>query len=231
MNITWKGTNSNTITGLLICELPPISKPKMRTNIIKIDGKDGEIVEELGYESYTKNIKIGLTKNFDIDTVIKYFTGSGTLVMSNEPNRVYNARIIDRIDYEKLLRFKTAVVKFYTEPYKYLNNESVIDRNTTSLSSVTVTNAGKEISKPVITLYGSGTVTIAVNGSTIFTYTFPSGESEVVIDSIKEEAYLSGVYKNRNMNGEYPKLIVGNNTITWTGSLTRIKVEPKSRWI
>ena len=80
--IEWKGKRSDTIPGLIICELPPISKPKMRTSITKIDGRDGDIIEELGYESYTKNVKIGLTRNYDIDTVAKYFTGEGTIVLS-----------------------------------------------------------------------------------------------------------------------------------------------------
>ena len=34
--IEWKGIKSNTIPGLMICELPPISKPKMKTSITKI---------------------------------------------------------------------------------------------------------------------------------------------------------------------------------------------------
>ena len=78
--INWKGIDSDTITGLIISELPPISKPKMKTTITKIDGRDGDIIEELGYESYTKSIKVGLSKNYDIDEVIKYFTGSGDLI-------------------------------------------------------------------------------------------------------------------------------------------------------
>ena len=138
LSINWNGKDSNLINGLIICELPPITKPKMRTTITKIDGKDGDIVEELGYESYVKNIKIGLTKNYDIDEIIKYFTGSGKLVMSNEPNKIYNCQIIDRVDYEKLLRFKKATVKFYTQPYKYLKDEPEIDMNITSETSLVV---------------------------------------------------------------------------------------------
>lgn len=229
--IEWKGTRSETIPGLLICELPPITKPKMRTSITKIDGRDGDIVEELGYESYTKNIKIGLTRNYNLDTIAKYFTGEGNLILSDEPNKIYNCRIIEKIDYEKLLRFKTATVKFHTQPYKYLKNESVKDLTITTQTSLVINNQGLEIAKPIITLYGSGNIEIAINGSTIFEYTFPSGETSVVVDSLQEEAYLNGIYKNRNMLGEFPKLNPGNNTITWTGSLTRIKVEPKSRWL
>lgn len=229
--IIWKGIDSNTIPGLIICELPPITKPKMKTSIIKIDGRDGDIIEELGYESYTKNISIGLARNYKIDEVIKYFTGTGTLELSNEPNKIYNCKIIDKIDYEKLLRFKKAIVKFHTQPFKYLKNESIVEQTITTQTSINVKNIGLEISKPIIILEGTGTIEISINNKTIFKYTFPDNETKVVIDSIEEEAYLEGVYKNRNMLGEFPKLQVGENIITWTGTITKIKIEPKSRWL
>lgn len=229
--IIWKGIDSNTIPGLIICELPPITKSKMKTSIIKIDGRDGDIIEELGYESYTKNISIGLARNYKIDEVIKYFTGTGTLELSNEPNKIYNCKIIDKIDYEKLLRFKKAIVKFHTQPFKYLKNESIVEQTITTQTSINVENIGLEISKPIITLEGTGTIEISINNKTIFKYTFPDNETKVVIDSIEEEAYLEGVYKNRNMLGEFPKLQVGDNIITWTGTITKIKIEPKSRWL
>jgi len=229
--IIWKGIDSSTIQGLIICELPPITKPKMKTSIIKIDGRDGDIVEELGYESYTKNISIGLARNYKIDEVIKYFTGTGTLEMSNEPNKIYNCKIVDKIDYEKLLRFKKAIVKFHTQPFKYLKNETSVEQTITTQTSIKVNNIGLEIAKPIITLEGTGTIEISINNNTIFKYTFPDNETKVVIDSIEEEAYLEGVYKNRNMLGEFPKLQIGENTITWTGTLTKIKIEPKSRWL
>lgn len=229
--IIWKGIDSNTIPGLIICELPPITKPKMKTSIIKIDGKDGDIVEELGYESYTKNISIGLARNYKIDEVIKYFTGTGTLELSNEPNKIYNCKIIDKIDYEKLLRFKKAIVKFHTQPFKYLKNETIVEQTITTQTSINVENIGLEISKPIITVEGTGTIEISINNKTIFKYTFPDNETKVVIDSIEEEAYLEGVYKNRNMFGEFPKLQVGENIINWTGTITKIKIEPKSRWL
>lgn len=230
-NIIWKNIDSDTVAGLLICELPPISKPKMKTTITKIDGRDGDIIEELGYESYTKNIKIGLTKNYDIDAVIKYFTGEGDLILSNEPNKIYKCRIIDKIDYEKLLRFKTAVVKFHTQPYKYLLNESIVSQTITTETQIEVVNSGLEISKPIITIEGSGTVEISINNSAVFRYTFPEDETKVVIDSLQEEAYLNEIFKNRNMVGNFPKLEVGTSIISWTGTLSKITIEPKSRWL
>lgn len=229
--INWKGIDSDTITGLIISELPPISKPKMKTTITKIDGRDGDIIEELGYESYTKSIKVGLSKNYDIDEVIKYFTGSGDLIMSNEPDKVYKCQIIEKVDYNKLLRFKTATVKFYTQPFKYKKDEPIAILNIDGETSMTVDNIGLEKSKPIIKLTGSGTVAIQLNGATVFNYIFPENETEVIVDSIQEEAYLNGFYKNRNMTGEFPILEVGENTISWSGNLTKIEIEPKSRWL
>lgn len=229
--IIWKGIDSDSIKGLLICELPPITKPKMRTSITKIDGRDGDIIDELGYESYVKNIKIGLTRNYDLDMIMKYFTGKGDLVLSNESDKVYKCNIVDKVDYEKLLRFKTATVKFYTQPYKYLKDEEKTILSITNETSIKVVNQGLEISRPIFILKGSGKVSISINNSTIFDYTFPDDESEVIIDSINEEAYFEGIYKNRNMLGNFPILEVGENIVSWSGTLTNITIEPKSRWL
>lgn len=231
MKIIWKGNDSSIINGLIICELPPITKPKMKTSIVKIDGRDGDIIEELGYESYIKNVKIGLTKDYDINEIIKYFTGKGTLVLSSEPDKEYRCSIIEKIDYEKLLRFKTATIKFYTQPYKYKTNESSVVKEITNESSLTIENVGLENSRPIMKLSGTGIIEISINDVTNFTYSFPNEETEVIIDSDEEEAYFNGVYKNRNMVGDFPILEPGENTLTWTGNLVRIEVQPKSRWI
>lgn len=225
--VIWKGIDSSTIKGLMICELPPITKPKMRVQETEIDGVDGSIIEELGYESYDKSLKIGLTYNFDVDKIIKYFTGEGKIVFSNEPNKYYNAKIIGQINYERLLRFKEATIKFRVQPFKYKLNEEAI----TLTESGTVTNAGLEYSKPLMKIIGSGTVEVLVNNIAVFTYTFPTDETEVIIDSEKEDAYLGTVLKNRNMKGEFPRFVDGENTISWSGNVTSIVVDPKSRWL
>lgn len=229
--IIWKGKSSKNIDGLIITDLPPIIKPKMKTNKIEIDGRDGDIVEKVGYESYTKSVGIGLARNFNIDEVINYFTGEGELVLSDEPNKVYLASIYDSIEYDRLLRMRKATIKFYVQPYKYLKDEDKVELDVTTHTSVEVINKGLEISKPIISLEGSGTVEIAVNNINIFKYTFPNDETKVIIDSLEEEAYYEGIYKNRNMLGEFPKLSVGSNVISWTGTLTKISIEPKSRWL
>lgn len=475
-NIIWKGVSSTTIKGLIISELPPISKPEMRVMETVIDGRNGSLIEDLGYNSYDKLLTIGLYGDYNIDEVIKYFTGEGDVVFSNEPDKVYRAKINAQIDYTRLLRYRQATVLFRTQPFKYAFNEEVStttasasgtsivvndsenanfkefkiygkstqdgtptpdapidivsigdDGNitvnvnggdvehqvtfTTPLRAIPVTdeslatytdaegkmwcadeidlekgvyiqrvanvvfdgseewvatttettgkyrfvcvldnkatnfdatvippmmcnqekivgvtttfalvkgittasdggtlyfynetyntgditllkqhlaespmmvlylletpietplteeqiavgkslksnnptttifndenaymsveylrpfeveNKGLETSRPIMTITGTGTVEISVNGMAVFTYTFPEGENQVVIDSEKEDAYLGSVLKNRNMNGEFPVLQPGTNKIEWTGDVERIEIEPKSRWL
>lgn len=225
--IIWNNRNSQDIQGLIICELPPISKPQMRVVETTVDGVDGSVIEELGYESYDKTISIGLKVGADIDSIIEYFTGNGDIVFSNESNKVYKARIIQRIDFARLLRYRTAIVTFRVQPFKYKYQEE----EKVGTSSIAVTNDGNCIAKPIITITGSGTVTLKVNGSNVCQYTFPSGDTTVTIDSEKQDAYYGSTLKNRNMVGEFPSLAKGGNTISCDGSVSRISIKRYSRWL
>ena len=122
--ITLNGKNSNEINGLLIQELPPISKPQIRTEVEEIDGRDGDIVTKLGFAAYDKEFTVGLYKDFDINAIIAYFNSEGTVVFSNEPDKYYNYQIIDQIDFERLVRYRTATVRMHCQPFKYSNTES-----------------------------------------------------------------------------------------------------------
>ena len=121
--ITLNGIESSTIPGLLIQSLPPISKPLMRTETEEIDGRDGDIITNLGFSAYDKQISVGLYGDFDINQVIAYFNSEGTVIFSNEPEQYYNYQIISQIDFERLVRYRTATINFHVQPFKYSTTE------------------------------------------------------------------------------------------------------------
>ena len=122
------GTNSNTITGLMINELPPISKPQMRTLIEEIDGRDGDIITDLGYSSYDKTFTIGLFgTGYDINEIISFFNDSGIITFSNEADKYYYFKTISKIDYERLQKFKTASITVHCQPFKYPLEETPLE--------------------------------------------------------------------------------------------------------
>lgn len=162
--IILNGNISTNINGLLISELPPITKPLMRTEVEEIDGRDGDIVTKLGYSAYNKEIKIGLYGDYDIDEVIQYFDSQGTVTFSNEPDKYYNYEILDQIDFERLIRFRTATVNMHVQPFKYSveDNEKSFDINNSLLNFINYTNITNgltlSISNSVITVSGTPNV-------------------------------------------------------------------------
>lgn len=225
------GKDSRHLKGLLIQELPPITKPLMRTSIEQIDGRDGDVITKLGYSAYNKKMKIGLFGDYDIDDIITYFNSSGTVTFSNEPEKYYVYDILDEIDYERLLRFRTAEITYHVQPFKYSSIERMkVFSNPTS--DITVRNNGNYVSKPVIHIKGTGTINLSLNGVQLFRIDLSTTNS-ITIDTGRLEAYNDDVLMNRYVVGDYDKFVlkVGSNSVSWDGQLTYIAFEKLSRWI
>ena len=348
------GEKSTDVKGLIIQSLPPISKPKMRTSIEDIDGRDGDIVTKLGYSAYDKEVSIGLHGDFDIDDAISFFDSEGEVVFGNERDKYYRYQILDQIDFERLVRFRTATVKMHVQPFKYdavdrtfevvnqlldvkdstasrfgvtaassggsvrvagkaTNTVEImvpIDRITLSGSytltaetsgdaagcalklvsranpdgdsfgdtyielkddgtssvtadadteydalwlyvqagtsvdftlsvtmssndfrSITLTNRGNVISRPTVTVYGSGNVELAINSVTVLSFSID--DEYITIDADEMNAYHGDALMNRRVTGDYADLTLkaGENVISWRGDVTGIKVEDFSRWL
>jgi predicted phage tail component-like protein len=225
---------STEIVGLMICNLPPISKPAKKVYIEEIDGVDGDIITELGYMPYDKEFQIGLTYNYDIDEVIEYFNSEGKVVFSNEPERYYRYKIIEQIDFEKLLRYKTATVKMHIQPFKFCNELCEKTFEITTQKEVEVNNGGNVFSKPTITLFGTGIINLSLNGNETFIIDL-SNEEQITIDTERMEAYNqeTQILKNRLITGNYDNFYLqrGRDTIGFTGTVTKIIIDKFSRWI
>ena len=225
------GKDSRYIKGLLIQELPPITKPLMRTSIEQIDGRDGDLITRLGYSAYDKKMKIGLFGDYDIDDIIPFFNSSGTVTFSNEPEKYYVYDILDAIDYERLVRFRTAEITYHVQPFKYSNIEKLkVFSNPTS--DITIRNNGNYVSKPIIHIKGTGTINLSLNGEQLFRIDLSTTNS-ITIDTERLEAYNDDVLMNRYVVGDYDKFVlkVGANSVSWDGQLTYIAFEKLSRWI
>lgn len=243
-----ENVSSTTIKGLYIKDLPAITKAPMRYIKEEIDGRDGDLITRLGYGAYDKEITIGLAKDFDIDQVIKFFNPTPTtnawpippyctFIFSNEPERVYWGQILEQIDYNALLSFKTATVKIHVQPFKYQRgNDSVSGTNT-----ITFTNEGNIASKPLIVFTGYGTISVNLNGVEKFVCDLggsSSSTTQMYLFTAWSEACKTWHYylANRQVTGDYStfEVPIGSNTITFTssdGAVTSSYVQLRSRWI
>lgn len=192
------GKKSTLIKGLLIQSLPIISKPPMRTSIEEIDGRDGDIVTKLGYAAYDRAMKIGLFGDFDIYEVINFFNSEGEAIFSNEMDKVYEYKVLQQIDFDKLLRFREATVVFHCQPYKYSSTDTMIEWGL-SETEITVFNGGNTYATPIIHLYNyngfAQTKAIVIDGVTVATIKRPDDETvtklwmEIDVAKMKATAY------------------------------------------
>lgn len=234
--ITLNGKRSLLIKGLLISELPPITKPMVRTRIEEIDGRDGDVVTKLGYAAYDKKMTIGLFGDFNIDDIIQYFDSEGTVIFSNEPDKLYRYKILEQIDFSRLLRFRTATVVFHVQPFKVsaVDNVLTFDSLGAGDRSLNITNNGNVISRPKITVYyatSSEVVSLSVHGVAFY---LQADGTYLTLDGEAWNAYKDGVLANNKVNGRLNQLWlpIGRSQITWSeGKLSKIVIENSSRWI
>lgn len=230
--IILNGKDSRYINGFLVQELPPISKPKIRTEVEEIDGRDGDIVTPLGYSAYDKELKIGLYGDYRIDDIISYFDSSGVVTFSNELDKYYRYQITDQIDFSRLVRFKTATVKFHVQPFKYSNVETKRSFKTEETKSVIIRNNGNCQSRPIFTIIGSGAILLKINGRPVLKIMM-ADDNSITIDVEKMEAYNGSVLKNRQVAGDYDNCVlnVGANEISWEGDVFGLTIKNYTRWI
>jgi phage-related protein len=204
--IILNGVSSTTINGLLIQSLPPISKPRIRTNVEEIDGRDGDIVTTLGYGAYDKEFKIGLYGSYDVNEIISYFNSQGTVTFSNEDDKYYNYQIIEQIDFDRLIRFKEATVKMHVQPFKYSaeENEKIFNINNNLLNFSNYSKTTNELT----VAYSNGTLSVSGTGISNTEILIPITEL-----TLENGSYtLNALAKGTNSNQCSIRLI--NNTIS-----------------
>lgn len=233
----WKGTHS-TEMDVIVTDYPPITKPKERVLQATVPGRQGdllisEIEGEPMYEPYLRTVTCHLQPNADIRVVCNWLTGSGTVIFGNEPDRVYTARIINQISFDKILRgrgHRSFSVPFYCQPLKAQTPpEGVV---TLTASGQQIWNPGDVIARPKYTVYGSDSGSFVSAGRSDVCSLVFGEDTALVIDSEAMMCMnLSGDNRNSRMLQEFPLLNPGWNTITWVNGITRIDIEGRWRWL
>ena len=246
--VTIDGVSSLTISGLYIKDLPPITKPPMRYYKEEIDGRDGDIITRLGYGAYDKELTIGLAGDYDIDEIVNFFNPIPstlapniiepytTFVFSNESDKVYWGQILEQIDFNHLIKFKTATVKIHVQPFKYKDGYDA----TSSTRTFYITNFGNIYAKPIIIIQGTGTVSVELDNTQYFQVELGDTTTTMCLftNEMNAATYKDGVYTlaNRQVTGDYSafKVPVGNSVITLTGgdlTLMGSRLTLYNRWV
>ena len=226
----WNGTRC-TEHGMHVLELPPPTIPAERVTFTNVPGRPGSLTTLEGedvYEDLVLTAQCLLPDPPKIPAIAAWLRGSGTVTFANRQGGFYYARIANQISFEKILRgnpHRSFAVNFRCKPFWYQEN---VESVTLTASTSTVTNPGSVYSEPVITVYGTGDITLMV-GTDIVELEGVSGS--ITLDSELREAYSGTTGLNSAMSGEFPVLKPGQNAISWSGDVTKVEISPNWRYL
>lgn len=113
-------------------------------------------------------------------------------------------------------------IKFNCKPQRFLKSGETA---TAVANNGTITNPTQFTSLPIISVTGTGSGTITVNGTTVTLEDLAGG---IVLDCDTQDAYYGLDPMNANMTGDFPTLSPGSNSVSFTGGVTAVSITP--RW-
>lgn len=224
----WNGVRC-TQYGIHVSEHPSITLPSERVSFTDVPGRSGSLTTREGddvYSDMTLTATCFISDTSRLNEIAAWLKGSGTVTFANRQGGFYYGRIVNQIPFDIVMRGKpnrTFAVNFRVKPFFYLNGGGT---TTLTESPQFLMNPGCVYSEPVITVYGTGDITLMI-GSTITELNSISGS--ITLDTPAMEAYSGLTSMNSSMSGEFPTLVPGYNAITWSGNVTQIVVQPNWR--
>ena len=230
----FRGIDSRDI-GVVVEDMFDVHRPKRNVQTIQVPGRDGRLTQDDGtYDTYTISGKVNCF-GAPLSDVYAWFSGSGDLILGDEPTRSIRASATAQI---KNTRFRcdgcydSLQVSFDCQPFRYHveQTEGANDIPLTS-SPATVSNPGTHKSAPRFIIEGTGDVVLTIGTQIV---EIEGLEGGIIIDSemgdclnLTETAYLNGHVTI--MDDDFPTLQPGANIISWTGTVTKITITPRWR--
>ena len=209
--------------------MPETVRAERRIESITVAGRNGSLHTDEGvYESYDRTMECALIKRARLDEITAWLVGSGEMTFSTEPDKVYRVTIANKISIAQMMRvFQKFQVVMDTQPFKYSVNAAGDALELTAPTAIR--NSGTVYSEPLITVFGSGDITLTINGADFPLY---GVEESITIDSEMMEVFKGNTNQNGKYGGaEFPRFEVGKNEIRWTGNVSKIKIQPRWRWL
>lgn len=206
--------------------LPERISPKRRDEAITISGRHGTLTATDGtFEPYILQAEFIAKDLSKTDKICSHFKGEGDLIFSDNENRKYKARVNNQIEFSRIIRsLKRFVAEFEVQPFMY----EAISSTLTLTEPTSIFNTGTFESEPIITIYGQGDITLTINNLNLI---LNGIDGKITINSEILNAYSGALLLNNKMSGDFPNFSVGENIISWTGSVMKLEIMPNWRWI
>ena len=220
--------NSRADLGLRITQPPIIPISRRIVDSVTVDGREGTLTILRGWDDIRLNMRVALlgdNLNSRYREVLPATLAAKTIYFSNDPEVFYSIKHVQAGAVERrLTNLYEFTLSFTCSPFRFIRNVPMI----TMTTSGSIINPGTVFSLPKITVYGTGSQTLTINGKVI-TLNILAGS--LVLDSELKTCYFGNVAQNNRMQGDFPIFKVGSNTVSFGSGITKIEVEGRWRHI
>ena len=221
--------------GLVISNKTVYKSAVRDVNVTSVPGRDGDLIIDNGRY---KNVSIGYDLQLisgmtpwsipELAQILKDWLlpepGYFKLWDTYDPRYYRMAAFVDAVDVEQQLKEVGSLsLKVNCKPFRYSSDGQ---------QTITLTAAGDLYngeaypSKPYIKVTGSGNITLTVNDTD---YTLSAVSSSIELDSEMMNAFSGTTNLNASFSGmDFPIFKPGINTISWTGTVSKVEIIP--RW-
>ena len=220
-SISWNGDTFYS-KGIIIENIPTITKPNKRMTQYTIPGRNGVLnVDEGTYDTISLALNCHFQDgNANILSLNQWLDGFGQL--SLDGIKYYEGVINNNIPYEQITNFKKFQVNFLLNPIqkKIIPTTNVID---ISEATNTIEVGGTTNTYPTITIEGEGQLIVRINE---ITFTLDNADGEYILDSEAKEIIHNNQSAMSIMSGDFPYLVPGDNEIfiSGTGTYTSMSI-------
>lgn len=200
-----------------------------------VPGRNGDLhIDEDAFQNYTQSYECyyhtdQMTNEtaHEVKAWLLASSGYRRLIDAYDPTHYRLATVLDELEIQNILnKYGRFTVNFNCDPRSFLISG---DYPQTLTAPTVLRNEGFP-ALPIITVYGSGNGTLTISGVTV---QLIGMEDALTLDCEMQDAYREqgGVLENMNLHiyaPEFPRLLPGDNTVTWTGGVTKIEIIP--RW-
>lgn len=196
------------------------NSPKRKVDTVSVDGRNGALTIDRGYyENVTVKYPCYIVRDFernmaDFSAFLLSQVGYKRLEDTLHPDEYRMAMVSKELDIDVKGKAKAGVfdLTFSCKPQRYLKSG---EETLSFTNSATILNETRYPSRPLIRLYGTGTLT--VNGNTLSVDAlYP--KSYIDIDCDLMDAYWQTTNYNNYISGTFPELVPGENTISYSGN-------------
>ena len=231
----WNGVDSRAM-GVFVIKYPPIIRAQERLQFVTVPGRAGDLTLAEGekiYDAYDRSMEVSNMRGADINAARAWLSGSGQLIMGNEPDFVYTVNMNAQLQMDKIIRgVWGGVLTMHTQPFKAKTTPQA--GISITVSGGTVYNPGDVPAKPVLGVHCTPSVsvepvisTLTIGGKTLSLENVPEYftldlENQWTIDS-------ENVRGNPSSSGDFGSIPPGNSIVSFTGDIDSVDI-PAGWW-